>query len=137
MYDAIKIIGGLIIFLALISSPIWYDMSSGKAEYVPEPKIITTAKQCVMPTEYMRLEHMDLLNTWRDLVVRHGQRVHVSPDGRKYNMSLTKTCMNCHSNKSEFCDVCHNYNGVGQPYCWDCHNVPEEDKKWTSTEGSF
>jgi len=54
MHDAGKIIGGLIIFLALITSPIWYNMASGKADYTPELKYVTTEKQCVMPTEYMR-----------------------------------------------------------------------------------
>ena len=27
-------------------------------------------------------------------------------------MSLTRTCMDCHSNKAEFCDRCHNYLAV-------------------------
>jgi hypothetical protein len=126
MYDAGKIIGGLIIFLALITSPIWYNMASGKSDYKPQPKIITDAKQCVMETDYMRAAHMDLLNNWRNLVVREGKRVHISHEGVKYNMSLTNTCLDCHSNKSEFCDQCHNYSAVGQPNCWNCHIIPEE-----------
>jgi hypothetical protein len=128
MYDAWKIIGGIIIFLVLITGPIWYDMASGKTDYKPDPKIITTEKQCVMPTEYMRAVHMDLLNEWRNAVVREGRRTHISHDGKKYNMSLSNTCMSCHSNKSEFCDVCHNYSAVGQPNCWNCHIDPEEIK---------
>ncbi len=126
MYDAGKIIGGLIIFLVLITSPIWYNMASGKSDYKPQPKIITTEKQCVMPTEYMRAKHMDLLNEWRQAVVRTGERIHISHDGKKYNMSLSNTCMSCHSNKKEFCDECHNYSAVGQPDCWNCHIEPEE-----------
>jgi len=126
MYDAGKIIGGLVIFLALVTSPMWYNMASGKADFKPDPKIITTAKECVMPTDYMEAKHMDLLFEWRDEVVRQGIRTHIAPDGKEYNMSLTKTCLDCHSNKSEFCDACHNYSAVGQPNCWDCHVVPEE-----------
>lgn len=126
MYDAGKIIGGLVIFLALISSPIWYNMASGKANVVPDLKYVTSEKQCVMPTEYMKTRHMDLLNSWRTDVVRNGLRVFTSPEGRKFNMSLTNTCMGCHSNKADFCDQCHNYSAVGQPNCWDCHNVPGE-----------
>jgi len=126
MHDAGKIIGGLIIFLALITSPIWYNMASGKADYTPELKYVTTEKQCVMPTEYMRARHMDLLNEWRNAVVRDGIRVHTSHEGRKFNISLTNTCMDCHSNKTDFCDQCHNYSAVGQPNCWDCHIVPGE-----------
>ena len=27
-------------------------------------------------------------------------------------MSLSNTCLDCHSNKAEFCDRCHNYASV-------------------------
>ena len=101
-------------------------MASGKADYTPELKYVTAEKQCVMPTEYMRAKHMDLLNDWRNAVVRDGIRIHTSHEGRKFNMSLTNTCMDCHSNKADFCDQCHNYSAVGQPNCWDCHIVPGE-----------
>jgi hypothetical protein len=47
--------------------------------------------------------------------------------GKTYYKSLQVTCMECHSNKSKFCDECHNYLGVS-PYCWDCHVQPKEDK---------
>jgi hypothetical protein len=40
-------------------------------------------------------------------------------------MSLTRTCLDCHSNKAEFCDRCHTYMAV-DPYCWDCHVEPKE-----------
>ncbi len=39
-------------------------------------------------------------------------------------MSLTLTCLECHSNKDKFCDRCHDYLRVS-PGCWDCHNVPK------------
>lgn len=126
MHDAGKIIGGLIIFLALITSPVWYNIAGGKADYRPEPKIVTTETECVMPKDYMRAKHMDLLNEWRNLVVREGQRVHLSHTERKFKISLTGTCMSCHSNKTDFCDECHNYSAVGQPVCWNCHIIPEE-----------
>ncbi len=125
MHDAGKILAGLIIFLALLTSPIWYNAASGRASYVPEPKIITKAEQCVAPKDYMKANHMDLLNEWRDLVVRDGKRIYDSFDGKEYIMSLSNTCMDCHSNKSDFCDSCHDYGGV-KPYCWDCHVEPEE-----------
>lgn len=125
MHDAGKILAGLIIFLALLTSPIWYNAASGRASYVPEPKIVTKAEQCVAPKDYMKANHMDLLNEWRDLVVRDGKRIYDSFDGKEYIMSLSNTCMDCHSNKSDFCDSCHDYSGV-EPYCWDCHVEPEE-----------
>jgi len=126
MYDAWKIIGGIIIFLALVTGAIWYNMASGEADYKPVPKIVTSDTQCVMPTDYMEAAHMDLLNDWRNTVVREGRRVFKTPDGRQFNMSLSNTCMKCHPNKSDFCDACHNYSAVGQPDCWDCHIEPEE-----------
>jgi len=41
-------------------------------------------------------------------------------------MSLQNTCMECHSNKSKFCDQCHTYAAVN-PFCWECHIQPEEN----------
>jgi hypothetical protein len=32
--------------------------------------------------------------------------------------------MDCHSNKKEFCDTCHDYSSV-TPYCWSCHIEPK------------
>ena len=86
------------------------------------------AKECIRSTEYMTAEHMQLLDIWRDTVTRDGKRIYVNSKGRSYNMSLTKTCLDCHSNKAEFCDRCHNYASV-DPFCWDCHiDNPEEMK---------
>ena len=74
----------------------------------------------------MRARHMDLLDDWRDRVVREGERVYVSDlSGASHEMSLSNTCMDCHSNKAEFCDRCHDYMAV-DPYCWDCHVEPKE-----------
>lgn len=126
MYDAGKIIAGLIVFLVLITFPIWYNQASGAAMTKAEPKIETDAKECVAPTEYMRQYHLQLLNQWRDLVVRNGNRVYVGFNGVKHEMSLSNGCMKCHPNKTQFCDQCHNYVGV-KPYCWDCHIEPKEN----------
>ena len=124
MYDAGKIIPGLIIFGVLLTSPIWYSVASGQISYVPQPKIVTEAKQCVESKEYMRENHMHLLDQWRQMVVRDDEHIYVASDGRQYDISLTDTCLKCHPNKQEFCDQCHNYTGV-KPNCWDCHNEPE------------
>lgn len=129
MNDKSKIIIGLIIFLVLMTSPVWYNLISGSPVGSPETVIATANEpgrdQCVMPVDYMRTDHMDLLNQWRDLVVREGERVHKAHTGKKFNMSLTNTCMDCHSNKDTFCDRCHNFAGV-DPYCWTCHIEPGE-----------
>jgi hypothetical protein len=71
----------------------------------------------------MRERHMALLIEWRDAVVRNNVRTYTAPDGRRYTISLTKTCLGCHTSKAEFCDRCHAFSGVS-PYCWDCHVDP-------------
>jgi hypothetical protein len=121
MNDKTKIIAGIVVFFALFAFPFWFNL--GKA--APQPKVELTekakaAKQCVMSTEYMRANHMQVLDLWRHEVVRNAEHVFVNPDGKAYDMSLSNTCLDCHSNKAQFCDKCHNYTAV-TPYCWDCH----------------
>ena len=109
----------------------------GKASVRPEIKIDTPAilewektygkKECVETKEFMRAEHMRLLDEWRDAAVRDGERLYVNNEGRRFVISLQNTCMHCHSNKKEFCDRCHNYLTV-KPYCWSCHIAPKENK---------
>jgi hypothetical protein len=129
MYNGGKIIIGLIIFIGLFGFPIFYNM--GKTAQMPEPKLDTPVinaldeKRCVESKEYMRANHMQLLNNWRDSVLRDGNLVYESRSGKKYVMSLQNTCMHCHSNKKEFCDKCHTYTNV-KPYCWTCHIPPKE-----------
>jgi len=132
MYDGWKIIVGLIIFVGIATFPFLYDV--GKASIPPpDPKIDTpeiqkmTVKKCVESKSFMKAEHMVMINDWRDAVVRDGNRLYTSTDGQQYAMSLQNTCMKCHSNKTKFCDECHNYVGV-KPYCWDCHIAPKEEK---------
>jgi hypothetical protein len=127
MYDAGKIIVGLIIFIGLFTTPIWYDLVNGESAHKPNIVLPVNEdiKECVASTKYMRESHMDLLNEWRDEVVRNGNRFYTSPNGKEFEMSLSKTCTNCHSNKTEFCDQCHDYLGV-TPYCWDCHVEPPQ-----------
>jgi hypothetical protein len=127
MYDSGKIIAGLIIFFILLLFPIWYQF--GKAAKPPDPQLTDQAKQvgqCVEPKDYMKTQHMKLLDRWRNEVVRDGERFYISSDGKEYYKSLQVTCMECHSNKSKFCDQCHNYMAV-TPFCWDCHLEPKEN----------
>ena len=128
MYDAAKIIVGILAFLLVITIPFWFNAATGSPSGPPELVKPVDAKMCVAPTDYMRSSHMDLLNQWRDDVVRGGERYMTGLDGNQYEMSLTNTCMDCHSNKSQFCDRCHSYLSV-EPYCWDCHIAnPKETK---------
>jgi hypothetical protein len=125
MHNAGKIITGLIVFVALVSFPIWYNLATGKAGYAPELEKAARGEQCVRDSAYMTAHHMDLLNEWRDQVVREGARFETGPGGVQIERSLSNTCLDCHANKDKFCDRCHDYLGV-QPYCWDCHVVPKE-----------
>jgi hypothetical protein len=131
IYNADKIIPGLLIFVCLMTLPFWY--AHGKPVPPPQPKIDTPViqqlkeKECVLPKANMRTEHMQLLNDWRAWVVRDGNRLYVADSGKSYNMSLQNECMRCHSSKVQFCDQCHNYVAV-VPYCWTCHIEPKENK---------
>ena len=117
-----KIVVGLVVFLVLITFPIWFSWFHGELGARPE-LVLPPEGKCVEDTEYMRHWHMDLLDEWRDQVVREGKRMYVASDGQKYEASLSLTCMRCHDDKSKFCDRCHDYMGVS-PYCWDCHVEP-------------
>lgn len=124
MHDGSKILAGIVVFLAVALLPVWHNALVASAPR-PEVKIATQEKQCVDSAVAMRASHMDVLNQWRDAVVRDGTRTTVTPTGMNVSMSLTKTCMDCHSNKKEFCDACHNYLAV-DPSCWECHVEPKE-----------
>jgi hypothetical protein len=127
MNDTAKIGGGLVIFVVLMTSPLWYNALTAAPVEVPalDPPP-NGSKECVEVRAYMRASHMDLLNEWRDGVVRTGQRSYVSTtNGRTFDMSLSRTCLDCHSNKAEFCDRCHTFMAV-DPYCWNCHVEPKE-----------
>jgi hypothetical protein len=126
IYDGGKIIPGLIVFLGLVCLPILYNMSNGAAEAKPELVKPAGMSACIEDSEYMRRAHMDLLVDWRETVVRTGERIYTSTSGEKWVMSLSGTCLDCHENKQEFCNRCHDYMGV-KPYCWDCHIEPQGD----------
>lgn len=138
MYDKEKVIFGLAVFVIILTFPFWYNLGSwillgGTFPAVPEIKLTPeaqAAKECVMPKADMKAGHMQLLDDWRDSVVRNATRTYTNAKGKHYNMSLSNTCMDCHSNRAEFCDRCHNYASV-RPYCWDCHIDNPKDKSNT------
>lgn len=133
MYNGRKIIIGLVFFVLLVTSPFLFNL--GKNSKPPQVSLNTAAinqletKQCIESAEFMRTQHMQMLNEWRDQVVREGKTVYTSSSGKKYEMNLEKSCLQCHSNKQQFCDSCHTYASVN-PYCWDCHDASKgADKK--------
>ena len=116
----------------------------GKFKTKPVLKLPKHEKNCVRDVQFMRENHMKLLNDWRDQVVRTGVRFEKIPrrddkgkilkDGQgkvvhqKIERSLTKTCLRCHDNPKAFCDRCHEYAGVtkrgGVLECFHCHIQP-------------
>ncbi|WP_068964394.1 sulfate reduction electron transfer complex DsrMKJOP subunit DsrJ [Desulfosporosinus sp. BG] len=136
MHKGSKITVALIIFVAILTLPFFYNR--GKVNKGPEINLNTSAilkladKQCVEPPEWMRANHMQLLLKWRDAAVRNGQTVYTNSQGKSFEISL-QTCLNCHSDPAlntsdQFCVSCHNYAAV-KPTCWSCHSWPTEAKK--------
>lgn len=121
MNEKILVFAGLSLFLLGVTFPFWQNIDP---KDFPKVAMETKGKQCVAPAEYMRKNHMLLLNNWKDSVVRDGERFHIMPDGSMLEKSLTKTCLGCHVSKKQFCEECHTYVSV-KPYCWECHVVPK------------
>ncbi|MBT8334442.1 MAG: sulfate reduction electron transfer complex DsrMKJOP subunit DsrJ [Desulfobacterales bacterium] len=124
MYNKGMVIAGLIIFVLLVTFPIWFNRLD--AGPMPKPELPPGGeKECVAPAAVMRDTHMQLLNEWRDDVTRNSNREVIVVAGKEYGKGLQLACMQCHSNKEKFCDSCHEYAAV-QPTCWDCHISPTE-----------
>lgn len=131
MYNSRNITIGLIVFVVIFTSP--FLLGLGQKKGAPEisldtPEIARLAvKECIEDTHYMRSNHMQLLSDWKVEVVREGNRIYIADkDNKEYNMSLQNSCLDCHSNKAEFCDACHTYSGIETPNCWTCHVDPKE-----------
>lgn len=127
MRERAWILAGLAIFLAIVTSPFWFALrGGGEQRRAPNLVMPAHAKECVAPAAVMRRQHMQILAGWREDVVRRGDRRYVTFDGRVYGKSLARTCLGCH-NKEQFCDRCHAYAGVAEPYCWNCHHAPQSN----------
>lgn len=144
MNDKGKIIAGLVVFLVLVTFPIWYTLASTGGASPPDPQLPDpdVVSQCVKDKQYMIENHMNLLLEWRESVVRGGDSSMVEVNGKKYAKSLTKGCMSCHTSREKFCYECHRYAnvqslrhlkepGTGRQIeairCWGCHVAPEGD----------
>lgn len=131
MRNKTNIVVGVLVFLIVMTAPVWLNFGKSNAA---EPKVSLDTpainaldkKECIYDADYMRKNHMEILHQWKVRVVRDGERVMVTPDGREFEMSLQNTCLQCHSNYDEFCKKCHDYNGV-EPNCWQCHTNPSTE----------
>jgi hypothetical protein len=131
MTDKVAVAVGLVVFIALVTLPFWHTLGASADVAAPELELPEGYTQCVESKAYMTANHMDLLNRWRDAVVREGKKDYTSLEyGVSYEMSLTRTCLGCHTNKATFCDRCHDYasvdalvggGGRSSVRCWDCH----------------
>lgn len=91
--------------------------------FVKEGSKAAGLKACVEPTEYMRRNHMELIEHQRDATVHEGIR------GTKYSLA---GCIECHVSRGpegnpvpvnsahQFCNACHVYAAVDLN-CFDCH----------------
>ena len=118
MSDKTTILAGLIVFVVLATSPIWYSLVVAGDGDTPKLEPASEGSRCVM--ENPVASHMDLLDQWRDEVIREGNSEPVKVDGRSYKKSLTEGCLRCHSSRKKFCQECHGYANVAPP-CWNCH----------------
>lgn len=135
---------GLLVFVGLMLAATVGNRVLHKFKQKPVLELPKHEKNCVRDVQFMRENHMKLLNDWRDQVVRTGVRFEQIPrrddhgkvlkDGQgkivhqKIERSLTKTCLRCHDNPRAFCDRCHEYAGVtkkgGLLGCFSCHIQP-------------
>lgn len=127
MYNAKAVTIGIAIFLIIFSTPFWLSWI-GRDYTKTGIVILPDETSCIEDTEFMRANHMRLLDEWRDEALRKENREYKSAlNGKVWLISLQRTCMKCHSNYSEFCEKCHVANSV-YPYCWTCHIIPGEGK---------
>ena len=121
IYNAKVVIPVLLLFVGLLTYPLW----QGGTNERPELQKPAKGTHCVESAEWMRANHMQLLDQWRHEVVREQKRTYTSTTGETYNKSLSETCLDCHQSKEQFCDQCHEYASV-KLVCFNCHLNPED-----------
>ncbi|MCI5131014.1 MAG: cytochrome C [Candidatus Electrothrix sp. EH2] len=127
MYDKGKIITGLVIFVLLITFPLWYNNLIGDVEALPtvsdnelaevmfESMPFPNDAEHALSTPEMRSTHMNMLEQIHAVAMQQGYDP--AKDGKKNQMQ----CLMCHGTKEAFCDSCHASAAVTTPDCWTCH----------------
>ena len=87
MYNAKAVILGILVFAVLFSTPFWANFGGTKDYKRPAIVLPQNEKECVEPVEFMRAEHMYLLNEWRDQALRYENRTYVSSTGKKWTIA--------------------------------------------------
>jgi hypothetical protein len=101
---------------ALILSPFAYSTARFAWLSLSPPKPFLQASsspkpRCVRDVAWMRQNHRVLLYELRDKTVR---------DNVRSELTL-RSCSECHKDKSQFCDKCHQSANV-HPDCFNCHS---------------
>ncbi len=132
---AIALPGGSAGFL-LGGSAAWAAEGAGRTP-VPHPPH-GKGDHCVMPTEFMRRNHMLMMYAHRKDVLAEGIRT------TQFNIS---GCVTCHAVKGEdgqpvafdnpkhFCRSCHSYAAV-QIDCFECHNSKPQSSDKSAALGA-
>ena len=69
LYNAKAVTVGIVAFLVVCTSPFWAGF--GSSDYTsPKVSLPKDAKECIEDTAFMKAEHMQLLNEWRDQALR-------------------------------------------------------------------
>jgi hypothetical protein len=77
----------------------------------------SSSTRCVRDIAWMRQNHRLLLFELRDKAAREGIR----------NEITLSSCSQCHKDKTQFCDKCHNAANV-HPDCFDCHSYSKSSQ---------
>lgn len=126
MYNTKAVCLGILVLVVLLTAPFWAGLF-GKNYTTTGVNLPDDGKACVEDVQFMRAQHMRLLNEWRDEALRNEHRTYVAKNGKQWEISLQNTCMKCHTDYQGFCEKCHLSNSV-RPYCWTCHIIPTEGK---------
>jgi predicted CXXCH cytochrome family protein len=114
----------LLVFVVGLSSIMGAAEAQDAKGGVPLPAIpMAKGANCVEDTDFMRRNHMDMLDHQRDETVHRGVRT------KQYSL---KECLNCHvvqgpdakpvtsASPQHFCRSCHDYAAVSID-CFQCH----------------
>ena len=122
--DSTGMFAVVLVCLASLAGVAWAAEEKNNASGVPMPVIpMGQGDSCVQDTDFMRRNHMDLLDHQRDETMLKGLRV------EQYSL---KECISCHAvygtdakpltvaSPQHFCRSCHDYAAVSID-CFQCH----------------
>ena len=118
---------GLIVFVILFTFPVL--LSLGKSVKATQPPALLQDEKAmqeladklgVKDAAEFREKHKQILAQWKDAVVRDGQRIYVTKDGKEIPISLQNL-----ASQPQLCSTCHDYVGAEKLNCWTCHVEPK------------